>query len=678
MSGNINLRRTNFYAADQKVAIDAAATPDFLGAAAGDGCLRTGNNILVADGGDYITLDTIQDIQTTSSPTFGGLIISGTGAPTILLQSTDASDPTLTWKTTNTANQINVFLDESVANDLLAIEGQTASVDTILRLRAKDGENAIFRLYSGNTNYADIFMSAADNLTIKNTVENKNIIFGIDDEGTPKTITWDAENDKLKHSAGTFNFDDDHILTTGNINGAYFSVVATDNYIWSDVVPPGLSGAANNILIGKDAGHSITTALRNVIVGAEAAYDANVNDLIALGYRAARHLTTGTGNFALGYQAMFGNETGQNNVYIGAGAGQGVEGQSHSNNVGIGSGALTAITTASNIVAIGQNSLTALTSGGNNLAIGYQSGFKLTTGSSNVFIGYQAGYNGVDAQTNTVIGVNALINNVSGYGSVAIGYNAAHNFTGNYIIAIGNDAGYRATGANNILIGYRAWYGLTTGVSNTVVGYAAGHNCGTGASNNCIYGITTGYVLTGNNNVGIGYACLRFGTSMADSVAVGFQSNYYNVTGDKTVAIGYKALFGASAQSHNNNVALGYQAGWAVTTGSNNVLLGHMAGEDLTSGSGNVVIGYMCAEGQLTTGNNQLWIHNSDSATPLIYGEFDNEVLLFNTSQMGFFKTAVASQQAHIVDADGTLADITTKFNTLLADLETYGLLAAA
>jgi len=38
----------------------------------------------------------------------------------------------------------------------------------------------------------------------------------------------------------------------------------------------------------------------------------------------------------------------------------------------------------------------------------------------------------------------------------------------------------------------------------------------------------------------------------------------------------------------------------------------------------------------------------------------------------------VGAQQAHIADADGTLADITTKFNTLLTRLETHGLLASA
>lgn len=39
---------------------------------------------------------------------------------------------------------------------------------------------------------------------------------------------------------------------------------------------------------------------------------------------------------------------------------------------------------------------------------------------------------------------------------------------------------------------------------------------------------------------------------------------------------------------------------------------------------------------------------------------------------------APQAQQAHIVDADGQLGDITTKFNTLVADLEGFGFLAAA
>ena len=41
--------------------------------------------------------------------------------------------------------------------------------------------------------------------------------------------------------------------------------------------------------------------------------------------------------------------------------------------------------------------------------------------------------------------------------------------------------------------------------------------------------------------------------------------------------------------------------------------------------------------------------------------------------KIGFFNATPIVQQAHIVDADGTLADITTKFNTLLARMESFG-----
>lgn len=45
---------------------------------------------------------------------------------------------------------------------------------------------------------------------------------------------------------------------------------------------------------------------------------------------------------------------------------------------------------------------------------------------------------------------------------------------------------------------------------------------------------------------------------------------------------------------------------------------------------------------------------------------------------VGFFSVTPQAQQAHIVNADGNLADITTKFNTLLADLEGFGFLATS
>ncbi len=44
----------------------------------------------------------------------------------------------------------------------------------------------------------------------------------------------------------------------------------------------------------------------------------------------------------------------------------------------------------------------------------------------------------------------------------------------------------------------------------------------------------------------------------------------------------------------------------------------------------------------------------------------------------GMAGVSAQAQQAHIADADGTLADITAKFNTLLADLEGFGFLATS
>jgi len=49
-----------------------------------------------------------------------------------------------------------------------------------------------------------------------------------------------------------------------------------------------------------------------------------------------------------------------------------------------------------------------------------------------------------------------------------------------------------------------------------------------------------------------------------------------------------------------------------------------------------------------------------------------------NGGLMGLFGATPVAQQAHIADADGTLADITTKFNSLLDKLEAYGLLATS
>ncbi|HEV7782512.1 MAG TPA: hypothetical protein VGO58_14660 [Chitinophagaceae bacterium] len=76
-----------------------------------------------------------------------------------------------------------------------------------------------------------------------------------------------------------------------------------------------------------------------------------------------------------------------------------------------------------------------------------------------------------------------------------------------------------------------------------------------------------------------------------------------------------------------NNLFAGASAG-ILTTGSNNVLLGYGAG--LNVGSNNVMIG--SGAGGAETGNNKLYIDNSNTHLPLIYGDFSKDSLSVNGS----------------------------------------------
>ncbi|MCP4089644.1 MAG: hypothetical protein GY746_07605, partial [Gammaproteobacteria bacterium] len=82
----------------------------------------------------------------------------------------------------------------------------------------------------------------------------------------------------------------------------------------------------------------------------------------------------------------------------------------------------------------------------------------------------------------------------------------------------------------------------------------------------------------------------------------------------------------------NNNTSLGYYSNLYNQAGSNNTIIGYQAGKGtaLHNKYGNVFLGYMA--GYSEHGSNKLYIENSNSSTPLIYGEFDNDILGVNGS----------------------------------------------
>jgi len=107
---------------------------------------------------------------------------------------------------------------------------------------------------------------------------------------------------------------------------------------------------------------------------------------------------------------------------------------------------------------------------------------------------------------------------------------------------------------------------------------------------------------------------------------MGSQALWSNTTGWYNTAMGFSAL------QYNTegwyNTALGVAALYNKTTGNYNTALGYSAGAGNSTGSGNVFIGY--SAGSDETGSNKLYIDNSNTSTPLIYGDFAADRLGIN------------------------------------------------
>ena len=96
---------------------------------------------------------------------------------------------------------------------------------------------------------------------------------------------------------------------------------------------------------------------------------------------------------------------------------------------------------------------------------------------------------------------------------------------------------------------------------------------------------------------------------------------------------GFSTFYGADAGKNTTglfNSFFGFGAGKFNTTGEMNSYFGTGAGNQNTAGSGNVCIGNFAGANE--TGSNKLYIDNSSTSTPLIYGEFDNKTLQINGS----------------------------------------------
>ncbi len=274
--------------------------------------------------------------------------------------------------------------------------------------------------------------------------------------------------------------------------------------------------------------------------------------------------------------------------------------------------------------------------GQDSVFVGYHSGYNNdhvagTTGYSNVYIGPYAGEGNTGGSNNTGynnigIGLITLQANTSGYSNVGVGVNTLKvNTSGYQNTAVGTDALQSMTlGFGNVGFGYFAGDSITTGEYNVAIGFEA---IGDGTA-------------TGDKNVAIGQSCMKSLTSGGDNVGAG-----------------YLALF--SLTSGFYNIGICREAGFSITDALGNVCIGFQAGENITTGDYNVCLGYRAGDGQITTENGRLYIANTATATPLIYGEFANTLLkvtatnfdVVGTTRLGDGGTTNYSE----FEVDGTL-----------------------
>ncbi len=194
------------------------------------------------------------------------------------------------------------------------------------------------------------------------------------------------------------------------------------------------------------------------------------------------------------------------------------------------------------------------------------------------------------------------------------GENAGAGNSGSYGAFFGAEAGGAGgtgnSGGSNTFLGQRSGWQNTTGASNTFVGRLAG-GFNTSGSYNTFMGRATGYRnTTGDQNT-----------------FLGTYAGHSNTEGWFNTFVGYHSGF--SSLGHSNTF-VGYSAGSSNTTGGGNTCIGRLAGYENETGEGNVFLGY--GAGFHETGSNKLYIDNSETGNPLIWGDFSsNSVIIYGS-----------------------------------------------
>ncbi|HRG65594.1 MAG TPA: hypothetical protein PLV12_07305, partial [Saprospiraceae bacterium] len=135
---------------------------------------------------------------------------------------------------------------------------------------------------------------------------------------------------------------------------------------------------------------------------------------------------------------------------------------------------------------------------------------------------------------------------------------------------------------------------------------------------------------------------------------IGDQTGKANSTGFYNTGVGSAALNGNTLGSYN--VAVGGEAMKNNVTGSNNVAIGYNAGGN---GSGRVSLGFQAGSQDNT--DNKLYIDNSNTNQPLLYGDFTLNQLKVN-GQLDIFTLGIENNIMRLLPATASTGDSATLF----------------
>jgi hypothetical protein len=286
------------------------------------------------------------------------------------------------------------------------------------------------------------------------------------------------------------------------------------------------------------------------------------------------------------------------------------------NNTAVGACALSANTSGVNNTAVGSLALSATTTGNFNVAVGRDAMVANTTGCCNTVLGYCGACNITTGSFNVSIGTSVQVASGTGSCQLAIGFSATCNWlTGDSTKAIKPGAGIidcagscgtagqvlMSNGSNAIC------WGTIGAATPTIFGLVKGCTTATNSALGC-NALGTGL---GDANVAIGNSSLcSTAAGAVENVAIGTQAGLAITSGSSNIAIGTSSLIGNL--TGNSNVAVGRSALACVTSGCN-VALGEQSGDNITTGTNNVAIGPYVHVAS-ATGSCQLAIGFSDTS----------------------------------------------------------------